>query len=77
MGSSIDPDCIEHHRWVGDPLYFGDRAPCVGKENGCRTLPGGGMTVFQAAVAFELFTGLSADTERTLRHFDDLCRVAA
>jgi shikimate dehydrogenase len=36
---------------------------------GCRTLDGGGMAVFQAAAAFEIFTGQTADRERMLRHF--------
>ena len=36
---------------------------------GCKTLDGGGMAVFQAARAFEIFTGLAADGERMRRHF--------
>ncbi|GAB3932064.1 hypothetical protein GCM10027614_00540 [Micromonospora vulcania] len=40
--------------------------------SGCRVLDGGGMAVFQAAYAFELFTGVAPDTGRMLRHFDAL-----
>jgi shikimate dehydrogenase len=36
---------------------------------GCRTLDGGGMAVFQAAAAFEIFTGQQANRERMLEHF--------
>jgi quinate/shikimate dehydrogenase (NAD+) len=41
----------------------------VAKARGCRTLNGGGMAVFQAVEAFRLFTGLTPDPERMLRHF--------
>ena len=42
------------------------------RKLGCRTLDGGGMAVFQAAAAFEIFTGLKADWDRMLRHFHTL-----
>ena len=38
-------------------------------RRGCRTLDGGRMAVFQAAEAFELFTGARVDRRRMLRHF--------
>ncbi|RUM23966.1 shikimate dehydrogenase [Rhizobium vallis] len=78
-GLPIDPDWIERHHWVADIVYMPlvTELLALATQKGCRTLPGGGMTVFQAAAAFELFTGLSPDTERMSRHFDDLCRVAA
>lgn len=78
-GLPIDPDWIQHHHWVADIVYMPlvTELLALAKQKGCRTLPGGGMTVFQAAAAFELFTGLSPDTERMTRHFDELCRVAA
>jgi shikimate dehydrogenase len=43
---------------------------------GCQTLDGGGMAVFQAARAFELFTGIRPDAERMRRHFDTLQAAA-
>lgn len=78
-GLPIDPDWIQHHHWVADIVYMPlvTELLALAKQKGCRTLPGGGMTVFQAAAAFELFTGLSPDTERMSRHFDELCRVTA
>lgn len=78
-GLPIDPDWIERHHWVADIVYMPlvTELLALATQKGCRTLPGGGMTVFQAAAAFELFTGLSPDTERMSRHFDELCRVAA
>src|SRR2546421_7117470 len=45
------------------------RSMGAARKLGCRTLDGGGMAVFQAAAAFEIFTGLKADTDRMLRHF--------
>jgi len=78
-GLPIDPDWIQHRHWVADIVYMPlvTELLALAKQKGCRTLPGGGMTVFQAAAAFELFTGLSPDTERMSRHFDELCRVTA
>jgi uncharacterized protein YbjT (DUF2867 family) len=35
----------------------------------CRFVDGGGMAVFQAAKAFELFTGVAPDAERMLERF--------
>jgi len=35
-------------------------------------LDGGGMVVFQAARAFEIFTGRKADGDRMRRHFETL-----
>jgi shikimate 5-dehydrogenase len=44
------------------------------RELGCRTLDGGGMVVFQAADALELFTGLRSDRDRIVAHFQELAR---
>ena len=43
---------------------------------GCRTLDGGGMAVFQAALSFALFTGLEPDVDRMLAHFAALTEEA-
>jgi len=37
---------------------------------GCRTLDGGGMVVYQAARAFEIFTGRAADSARMRQSFE-------
>jgi shikimate dehydrogenase len=34
------------------------------------------MTVFQAAAAFKLFSGIEPDAERMSSHFTDLCRAS-
>jgi len=57
--------------WVAEIVYFPLETELLrtAKGIGCRTLNGGGMAVFQAAEAFRLFTGISANAERMLRHF--------
>jgi shikimate dehydrogenase len=57
--------------WVADIVYFPLKTELLrtARAIGCRTVDGGGMAVFQAAGAFELFTGLAPDAERMRRHF--------
>jgi len=57
--------------WVAEIVYFPLETLLLrtARAMGCRALDGGGMAVFQAAAAFEIFTGLEADRERMLRHF--------
>jgi shikimate dehydrogenase len=64
--------------WVADIVYLPLETALLraARQVGCRTLDGGGMAVFQAAAAFELFTGLSPDSVRMLEHFAELARVS-
>jgi shikimate dehydrogenase len=57
--------------WVADIVYFPLETELlrVARGLGCRTLTGGAMAVFQAVEAFRLFTGITPDAERMLRHF--------
>jgi shikimate dehydrogenase len=59
--------------WVADIVYVPLRTQLLQQAEaaGCRILGGGGMAVFQAAKAFDLFTGADADAERMLRQFQD------
>ncbi len=52
--------------WVADIIYFPIETALLkaARSIGCRTMNGGGMAVFQAVRAFELFTGLKAEPER-------------
>lgn len=74
-GIPVPPALIEPRHWVADIVYM----PLVTKllataaAKGCRTLPGGGMAVFQAVGAFRLFTGREPDAERMTAHFTELC----
>ena len=57
--------------WVAEIVYFPLETELLrsARAAGCRTLDGGGMAVFQAVKAFELFTGRAADPDRMMRHF--------
>jgi shikimate dehydrogenase len=63
--------------WVADIVYVPLRTELIAAATaiGCPTLMGGGMTVFQAAEAFRLFTGVTPDAERMLRAFDQRVKV--
>jgi shikimate dehydrogenase len=57
--------------WIAEVIYFPLETELLARARalGCRTIDGGGMAVFQAARAFELFTGAAPDAERMLRRF--------
>jgi shikimate dehydrogenase len=78
-GLPIDPEWLLPRHWVADIVYMPlvTELLALAERRGCRTLRGGGMTVYQAAAAFELFTGIAPDAERMSRHFTDLCRLSA
>ena len=73
-GIALDPDLLHEALWVADIVYrpLETELLCEARARGCRTLDGGGMVVFQAAASIELFTGLTPDRERMLRHFAEL-----
>lgn len=76
MGLPLDATLLRPDLWVADIVYFPLETALLGKARalGCRTLDGGGMAVFQAAGAFELFSGVKPDAQRMLRHFAELTR---
>jgi shikimate dehydrogenase len=63
---SLRPDL-----WVAEVVYFPLETELLrtARALGCRTVDGGGMAVFQAQEAFQLFTGVVPDAERMRRHF--------
>jgi len=70
-GLPLPATFLRQEQWVAEIVYFPLETELLrtAKGIGCRTLNGGGMAVFQAAEAFRLFTGISANAERMLRHF--------
>ena len=54
--------------WVADIVYFPLETEFLRQARGigCRTVDGVTMVIFQAAAAFDIFTGLTADRERML-----------
>lgn len=63
---------LQSHQWVADVIYFPQETELLrlSRQAGCRTLPGTGMAIGQAARAFEHFTGHPADMEAMARHFE-------
>lgn len=75
-GLSVPEEAIQPHLWVSDVVYFPLETQLIrlARERGCRVVTGGGMAVYQAVGAFELFTGHEADADRMLGHFAELNR---
>ena len=71
-GTPFAPTLLSPAHWVADIVYFPRETELLraAKNSGCRTVDGSGMVVFQAARAFELFTGLTADRGRMLAEFE-------
>jgi shikimate dehydrogenase len=78
-GIPVPPESLHAPLWVAEVVYVPLETELlrVARRQGCRTLDGGGMAVFQAALAFELFCGMKPDAERMLRRFNDSLRGAA
>lgn len=70
-GSPLPVDLLRPSHWVAEVVYFPLETELLkaARAIGCRTVDGGGMAVFQAAKAFELFTGVAPDTERMVSRF--------
>ncbi|MBV8576744.1 MAG: shikimate dehydrogenase, partial [Acetobacteraceae bacterium] len=78
-GSPVPAELLRPELWVSEIIYFPIETELLKRARtlGCRTLDGGGMAVFQAVRAFELFTGIKPDAERMRRHFNELQAAAA
>ena len=70
-GLPLPAELLRPALWVAEIVYFPIETVLLraARRLGCRTIDGGGMAVFQAVEAFRLFTGLTPDAERMLRHF--------
>jgi shikimate dehydrogenase len=73
-GLAFPEELIQPSLWFADVVYFPleSELVSVAKSRGCVVAQGGGMAVFQAVEAFELFSGVAPDAERMLRHFTSL-----
>ena len=71
-GTPYDTKLLKPSQWVSDVIYFPQETELLrdARAIGCRTLPGIGMAIGQAARAFELFTGRSADMAAMAGHFE-------
>lgn len=70
-GTPIDVGLLRRGLWVADVVYFPLETELLraAQAIGCRTAHGGDMAVFQAARAFDLFTGHHADRARMAANF--------
>ena len=67
----IDTSKLSSRQWVADIVYFPIETELLraARGRGCATLDGSRMAVYQAAAAFEIFTGRKADPARMLKSF--------
>jgi shikimate dehydrogenase len=70
-GLPFDPSLLRSEQWVAEIVYVPLETELLraARTMGCRTLDGGGMAVWQAVEAFELFTGTRPDPSRMEAHF--------
>lgn len=75
----IDTSRLTPRHWVADIVYFPIETELLraARMRGCATLDGSGMAVYQAAAAFEIFTGRRAERARMLRSFMEYSGVPA
>jgi len=71
-GLPVPAECLRPPLWVAEVVYVPLETQLLrlARAADCRTLDGGGMAVFQAVMAFELFSGLKPDAERMLARFN-------
>jgi shikimate dehydrogenase len=69
--SPVAPELISPRHWVADIVYFPLETELLklARRKGCRTMNGSGMVIAQAALAFEIITGIPADKERMRSSF--------
>jgi shikimate dehydrogenase len=73
-GSPVPEAVLRKDMWVADIVYrpFDTALLRAARAVGAPTLHGGGMNAYQAAVAFEYFTGRPADAEAMRAHSAEL-----
>jgi len=72
-GLPLPAELLRQDLWVAEVVYVPLETECLraAREQGCRTLDGAGMAVWQAVEAFRLFTGVAADPDRMRTFFDE------
>jgi shikimate dehydrogenase len=70
-GNPVPAGVVTARHWVADIIYSPVETSLIksARAAGARVLTGGGMCVHQAAVAFQLFTGIEPDITRMHRTF--------
>jgi shikimate dehydrogenase len=69
-GTAVGAELLHPELWVAEVVYVPVDTELLesARAAGCRTLSGAAMVALQAAGSIELFTGVSPDRERMLRH---------
>jgi shikimate dehydrogenase len=70
-GMPLPASLLRSEMWVAEVVYFPLETALLkaARAAGCATADGGGMAVWQAVGAFELFTGIPPDAARMEAHF--------
>lgn len=70
-GLPLEDHMIQPRHWIADVIYFPLETPllALARHRGCQVLPGGGMAVYQAVRAFELFSGRKPDAAAMISTF--------
>ena len=78
-GIPVPAETLRPPLWVSEIVYVPLLTELVvsARKHGCRTLDGGGMAVFQGAMAFKLFFDVEPDIPRMLRRFHSRLANAA
>ncbi|MBY8861037.1 shikimate dehydrogenase [Nocardia sp. CA2R105] len=73
-GMALPAELLRADLWVAEVVYRPVETELVraARAAGARTLTGAGMAVYQAADAFEIFTGIAPDADRMATHMDAL-----
>jgi quinate/shikimate dehydrogenase (NAD+) len=74
-GAALPANFLRRDMWVADIVYFPLQTQLLADAGalGCRVMSGAGMAIFQAAQAFELFTGRPANPDRMAGIFARMC----
>jgi shikimate dehydrogenase len=78
-GIPVPAESLRPPLWVSEIVYVPlvTELVATARKHGCRTLDGGGMAVFQGAMAFKLFFDVEPDIPRMLRRFHSRLATAA
>jgi shikimate dehydrogenase len=76
-GLPLAAKLVTPNLWLIDIIYFPLETELLrtARNRGCRSMNGGGMAVYQAVKAFELFSGRTANSDRMRAHFFELAQA--
>ena len=78
-GVAVPAEFLRPPLWVAEVVYVPLLTELLrtARQQGCRTLDGDGMAIFQGAMAFNLFFGVNPDVARMQRRFHSKLATAA